>query len=174
MKLKTRITISFFIIILVPICLAGVAFVGFSKFKIKSIQEQYGIEGVAYDTLSSNLTLLNKMTQRIYDSIWQEAQRNPEAFTDKAYLKELNGKLVNQYSYLVARREKQVYFCGSSIEAVPQGELPAYGDSRVGSDSGIFMGEETHAFVKQIDFVFNNGDKGSIFIVTNADTVVPR
>lgn len=43
MKLKTRLSISFCIIIFVPIFLAVVFVIGFQKFQIKAIETTYGL-----------------------------------------------------------------------------------------------------------------------------------
>ena len=51
MRLKTRLTIAFFIIILVPVLMAGLAFVGFGNYQMRSIEESYDIDEVTYETL---------------------------------------------------------------------------------------------------------------------------
>lgn len=43
MKLKTRILVSFLIIILVPLVLCGILMLGFGMFQIKSIETRYGV-----------------------------------------------------------------------------------------------------------------------------------
>ena len=49
MKLKTRIVISFFVIILEPLICASVAFWAFSQHQLNVMEEQYGIENASYD-----------------------------------------------------------------------------------------------------------------------------
>ena len=44
MKLKTRLSISFCIIIFVPILLAAFVIFGFQKFHMRAIEQTYGIE----------------------------------------------------------------------------------------------------------------------------------
>lgn len=43
MKLKTRIFVSFLIIILVPLILCGIMMLGFGLFQVKSIEKRYGV-----------------------------------------------------------------------------------------------------------------------------------
>ena len=54
MKLKNRMVISFFVIILVPLILTGVAVAGFTMYQVWSLEKKYGIEGVTYENLSNN------------------------------------------------------------------------------------------------------------------------
>lgn len=51
MKLKNRMVISFFVIILVPLILTGVAVTGFTMYQVWSLEKKYGIEGVTYENL---------------------------------------------------------------------------------------------------------------------------
>ena len=44
MKLRTKLIITFLILILVPVLFTGTAFLGFSKYQINTIKELYGVE----------------------------------------------------------------------------------------------------------------------------------
>ena len=48
MKLKTRILISFFVIILLPLVLAGVALMGFTSLQLSNLERQYKIDEMAF------------------------------------------------------------------------------------------------------------------------------
>ena len=78
MKLKTRLTISFCIIIFVPILLAVFVIWGFQKFQIKAIETTYGIESGTYTYLTNPVQLLNQYTKRNYERLLKEASGNPE------------------------------------------------------------------------------------------------
>lgn len=69
MRLKTRLTIAFFIIILVPVLMAGLAFVGFGNYQMRSIEESYDIDEVTYETLSNSLQIVSKFTQSIFEEM---------------------------------------------------------------------------------------------------------
>ena len=74
MKLKTRIIISFFTIILVPLVFTSIAFVGFMRIQLASIRQEYNIQDATYESLSNNISLLNKMTRAVYNEIEQTAR----------------------------------------------------------------------------------------------------
>ena len=60
MKLRTRVIISFFITIFVPIILCGITFYLFSQYKVRVIGEQYGIENATYEMISNNTLVFCK------------------------------------------------------------------------------------------------------------------
>ena len=78
MKLKNRMVISFFVIILVPLILTGVAVTGFTMYQVWSLEKKYGIEGVTYENLSNNTMLLSKMTQKTFSTLEKTASSDPE------------------------------------------------------------------------------------------------
>ena len=175
MKLKTRLTIAFFVIIFVPVLMAAAAFVGFGRYQIKSIEESYGIDDLTYESFSNSLQMLSKSTQTIFERMQNEAEQDANAFLDTTYLENLNEELRGRYSYLIVRKEKVLYYSGSSgsITKLFQ-ELPEFGDVSQASDSGVYIGRDVKAFVKQVDMRFGDGDRGSAFIITSVNTMVPQ
>ena len=114
MRLKTRLTIAFFIIILVPVLMAGLAFVGFGNYQMRSIEESYDIDEVTYETLSNSLQIVSKFTQSIFEEMRGDANGNADVFLDTEYLAGLNDRLRERYSYLIVRREGVLYYSGSN------------------------------------------------------------
>lgn len=96
MKLKNRMVISFFVIILVPLILTGVAVAGFTMYQVWSLEKKYGIEGVTYENLSNNTMLLSKMTQKTFSALEKTASSDPEKLEDTAYLNSLNQDLTRE------------------------------------------------------------------------------
>ena len=76
MKLRTRVIISFFIIILVPIVMCALTFYFFVGCKAKIIGEKYGLANATYRTISNNTLLLNAMTSEEYEIGYGKAGRN--------------------------------------------------------------------------------------------------
>lgn len=176
MKLKTRIIISFFTIILVPLVFTSIAFVGFMRIQLASIRQEYNIQDATYESLSNNISLLNKMTRAVYNEIEQTARENPELLLSQSYLGQISVQLKNNYSYLIVREGEELRYNGvPEAVGLDQSLLPEYGDSGAGSNSGLYISDNsTHVLIKQIDFEFSDGELGSAFIVTKADAVVPQ
>lgn len=175
MKLRNRIIISFFVIILMPLILTGIAFMAFTTYQVNSIEEQYEIEGVTYENFSNNTVILSKMTQKIFDQMRNTALSTPEQMENMTYLDAINKELKTKNAYLLVRKGEKLIYTGSKVDdQVILSELPAHGDAVAGNDRGIYIGADIQALVKQVDFSFDDGEAGSAFIVIKADSIIPQ
>ncbi len=176
MKLRTRVIISFFVTIFVPIILCGVTFYLFSQYKVRAIGEQYGIENPTYEMLSNNTLMLDALTSREYKELYLKAQNGSADLENTEYLSNLNAKLVKDSSFLAVRKDDRIFFNGS--DSVKDEELldtlPDYVDSDAETESGIYFHSDEQEMVKQVDFTFSDGSDGSIFIVTRTDQIFPQ
>lgn len=173
MKLKTRFTITFLAMILVPIVMTLIAFCAFTQVQVKNMKEQYGIE-ITYEKLSDSTLMLNRMTQKAFDTLKEKAADDPAAFEDKSYLEELNAGLSQRYSYLLVRKADDLYYRGTTDDIGPLfSSLPAYGNLRLGSASEIYVGDQS-LIIKQVDFTFDDGSEGSAFIVTQTQAFMAK
>ncbi len=93
MKLKTRLTVSFCIILFVPILLAVVVVMGFQKYQFKTIETTYGLEAGNYRDLMNPLQLLNRYTKGNYEILMQKVSENPDHFLDPDFLNRMNEEL---------------------------------------------------------------------------------
>jgi signal transduction histidine kinase len=170
MKLKTRLTISFFIIILVPIALAGAVLCLISQYQIKSIEQNYGLKDVTYEDLSNSTKMLNRFAQAIYEEVQVKATVDPESFLDREYQEQLNKDLGVKYSYLIVRQEEEIVFTGitGQMDSI-QDELPSYG-----SGGSRYIGKDIQALVKQVDFQTSDGIRGSVFLITPIQNMIPQ
>lgn len=174
MKLKTRLTVAFCAVILVPILLFGAAIWGFSRYQIKSIERTYGID-FSLETLSNSIQFISQSTKEICEELRQEASEDADHFLDSAYLEEVNKKLEEKQSYLLVRKDGKVYYKGTdeNVDKLFE-ELPEFGDSTMIADGGTYIGRDVKALVKQIDLVFSDQSEGSAFIITMTSSVVPE
>ena len=175
MKLKTRIIISFFVIILFPLALTGIALMGFTSYQMRAIEEQYGIDGVTYQSLSNNTLILDKITHRAFSSLEETASNSPEELENTSYLDSINSELTGKNAFLLVRKGRELVYNGSGADVtILFEELPEYGDAMEESDRGIYIAADVQALVKQVDFQYPNGEEGSAFIIIQADAVIPQ
>ena len=114
MKLKTRIVISFFVIILEPLICASVAFWAFSQHQLNVMEEQYGIENASYDSLSNTAEVINSMTDDIAEELRETAKKDTKELENEDYLNQINGKLKEAHSYLLVREGNQIIYYGNA------------------------------------------------------------
>ena len=175
MKLKNRIYISFFVIVLVPLLLTGIAFWGFAVYQVRSLQKQYGIEEITDQNLSNNTYMLNKITQKLCASLQKTVETEPDKMEDFGYLDNINRELNEKNAYLVVRKGDVITYNKSGLDSrVIASELPMYGDMPGENDKGVYIGKDIQALVKQVDFEFPDDTEGSAFVMIRADAMVPR
>lgn len=175
MKLKTRLIISFCIIIFVPVLLACLVLVGFQKIQLKEIAKTYGIvEDGDYTYLTNSLQLLSRYTTGVCTDLVGVCKDNPQRLSDRDYLEAVNQELKDKYSYLIVRKDDSLVFKGAGENSVTEENLPDYGDGEADADSGFFLDGDMKVLVKQIDFVYSDGAEGSLFVVTETHSLIPE
>jgi len=175
MKLRTRLIIAFFVIILVPVIMTSIALVGFGQYQIKSIEEKYGVTDISYESLSNSLQIITRSTQKIYEEMQKQADVDADEFLNIEYLESTNEKLKSKYSYLLLQKEDDLYYTGTQEDISSLiAELPAYGEISNIVDSGVYIGDDIKSYVKKLDLNFSDGTKGTIFIITQAGNTIPQ
>ncbi len=173
MKLKTRLSISFCIIIFVPIFLAVVFVIGFQKFQIKAIETTYGIQSGDYSDLINPVQMLNRYTKKNYQMLLNVARQDPDRFLDTGFLEEKNRQLRQKYSYLIVRREDEIFYHGGG-DSLHAEVLPSYAENEPDPVAGFYIDSDEEVLLKQIDFTFTDKKRGSAFIVTDSCEILPE
>lgn len=171
MKLRTRLIVSFCIIIFVPVMLMGTAFWAFGKVQMNQIRQAYDISTDPYEYLTNSVWVLSRFTKTNYEELQQVAKENPEKLEDANYLARIEQELSGKYSYLVIRKDEAIVYSG---EEDIQVKLPAYDEEEDTGKSGTYLYGEEECLIKQIDFVYPDGAKGSMFIVTAMEKMLPE
>lgn len=176
MKLKNRLIIAFLTIILIPVVLSVVMIMVFGRYQIGAIEKTYGITGTTVESFSNPMQVLARLTEKPYHELRNLIDEEPEKMMDAACLEEFNQKLLEKKSYLLVRREDTLVYIGTNSESSRKvlEQLPEYGEEEVASENGMYMGGDVQALVKQIDFFYAGGEKGSAFIVTDVSNVIPE
>ena len=174
MKIKTKLIISFCIIIFFPLLLAGMVTIAFCNFQVQVIEQTYGIRNADAYSIMNSVQILSRYTANDFEEIKRMAQSNPSRLTGEAYLNEKNEELKQKSSYLVVRKDNEIVYNGAeNNEAVLQA-LPEYGTTDPDTGTGIYTDSDAQILVKQIDYVSEVGEQESVFIVTSMDGSVPE
>ena len=174
MKLRTRLIVSFCLIIFVPVLLAVATVWGFGQYQMKAVRQIYNMDGSAYDYFINSFKVLSHFTKKDYEKLQKVAAETPEKLEDAAYLDQINLELEEKYSYLILRRDKELIYIGKEKETFPEENLPEYDSDAIQSaGSGFYIEGDEQALVKQIDFTFPGGEPGSAFIITAMEQILP-
>lgn len=174
MNIKTRLAVAFVTITVVPIALFYIAVVGLTNYQGRTFQKTYGLSE-QIDLLTGNSTqVFNRMTQAIQQKIQKAVIEDPGRFEDTEYLDLINEELKKKYSYLIVRRDDMIEYSGSPEGEALKNILSPYGEYDAGISGGFYMDGEQQHLIKQIDFLYPDEQKGTLFIVTNVGEYVPE
>ena len=174
MKFRTKLIITFLIVILLPILLSGIAFIAVGAMVSYNSDLNFQIEISDDSTLSDSLASLSNTTNMMYIRLENIAEEDERRLEDKAFLEDLNEEASRVSSYIVVRKGTEEYYTGNEeMSGRFFSRLPAYGFESKDSNSGFYY-NDMQKLVKQIDFVFSDGNEGSLFLVTRVNSVVSR
>lgn len=174
MKVKTKLMISFCIIIFVPIFLMLLVVYGFWNFQVKAIEQSYGLKESASYSLTNSVQLLNRYTAGDYEKMQTTSKNAPDSFEEAAYQNDLNAQLDEKCSYLIVRKGNKIIYNGGRDNQDVLDFLPDYGTTEADSQTGTYIDADDEILVKQVDFQFTDDNKGSAFIITSTKSVVPE
>ncbi len=175
MKLKQRLIIAFFVMILIPVVLFTVSGSAIMKYQVNAMQESYNVETDTVQMFVNPMQILSRLTKDAWKNIGLQAQQNPERFHEIEYLESLNGELEAKCSYLVIRKGNRYEYIGNEEEFESLKDMmPEFDSGGDQIEGGYFISSDNPALVKQRDFYFDDGQEGTIFVITAADTLVPQ
>lgn len=181
MKLKTRLIIAFLVIILVPFLLFSVVFWGFTKFQKSAIERNYGVS-VSVENISDSIRLIGQTTQGIFERLEEQSQSDPQQLLQDSYLDQINGELLVRHSFLLVRRNDELFYNGSGEDVSRLFHaLPRFRSFSSTPDGGSYIGKDIRMFVKQLDVEIPDGgeessdsDEISIFVVSSVSEIVAQ
>ena len=176
MKLSTKLKISFFIMIILPIMLCCLTIGILMKHQVKSISEYYGIDDVSViANMYTPISLLAKMTTSMYIEMRDEAVEYPNLFENKEFLNGYAEKAHIKLSTLIVRKNGEIIYSTAKMkESELYQMLPDFGDVENNSDSGTYYGGTFQSMVKQLDFSDINNNHFSVSIVTSVKQIIPQ
>lgn len=171
MKFKTRLVITALSIILVPFLLTVAAFL-----LIGSRIEDAEAGILDRDGASFTYTIENysEITEEILENVKEEMAVHPERLEDKSYLDEITSDLRDKSSFIIVRKDNEIYYTGNHNAARKIFQiLPEYGNEMPNAETGYYY-NDMKKLVKELDFRFSDGSKGSFFIVTSISSLISK
>lgn len=175
MKFKTRLVITFLTIVLLPSVLALTAFVCIGGYLTKS-QEELGIQSKDYDVLIDPAQASQRMSNEIFFKVNEVLQNEPEMIESKEMWKSLNEEVSDRASYLLVRKGHQLFYAGNEQAAGMIFDiLPSFHAENVerNQNRSIYY-DSMKKLVRQMDFLFPDGEEGSLFVITRGNTAFSK
>lgn len=174
MKFKTKLVITFLAIIILPLILMVLAFFYIGMTIVHNSDLSYGIDNTKYSTISDSLSSFSGTTDELYETIVKTAEENAMQLEDREFLSQVNANAYKLSSYLLVRKNNEIFYSGNEMAAERIFDrLPAYGSQSQDPNSGYYI-NDMQKLVKQVDFVFSDGEKGSVFLITRVSSVISK
>ncbi len=173
MKFKTRLKVTFVSIIVLPLLLTAMAFVVIGIY-LMNAQQGIGLQEMNYNVMSENLQEFTMNTDEAYFILQEQARLDSRKLEDKAYLEHINTEVSRKSTYLIVRKNNELYYTGNepATRAIFD-KLPGYGDKALAEETGYYY-NELEKYVKKIDFRFSDGSEGSVFVVTKMHSLISK
>lgn len=178
MKLKDKLMLSFCIMIILPLVLCTILFVGILNIQVYSLSKAYDMDvtDLDLDKMYVPVILYGSITDNIYGRMSEVADKTPLKFNDEEYLDALSSDLKTKLSDLIVRKNGNITYNTTGMES---GEinrlLPAFTDNGDEIYTNVaFRGDDNQKLIKQIDFKDYADNCYSVSIVTNLNQVMPQ
>jgi signal transduction histidine kinase len=175
MKLKDRLFTAFFIMIAMPVLLLAITACTIISLQMNSIQKSYDVEGGTVQIITNPIQILNRLTRGTYNEIKLAVSKTPEKLEDEAFINTLNNELLDKYSFILVRKDGKFVFVGNKEKLGKIEEnLQEFGKNNTDVDGGTYIGGKHPFLIKAQDFYFSDGGEGTIFVITDLNTLVPQ
>ena len=173
MKFRTRLLVTFISIIVLPLLLTIMAFMMIGIY-LMSVQKGIGLQELNYAMMSDSVQEFTSNTDKAYYILLEQLEKDSTKLEDKEYLEYVNSEVSRQSTYLIVRKDDEIYYTGNEAAAkVIFPKLPEYGRPSLEEETGYYY-NELEKYVKQIDFRFIDGSQGSVFVITKMNSLISK
>ena len=177
MKLKTRLKISFCTLIVVPMILFILILLLVMNYQVTTVNNTYHIdnEDTDYESLYNPVRFFGRLAEEISTEIDTTLKEHPSNIENIDYLTDIGNRLVKKASYIVVRKADNIEFStlpDSYDDIISM--LPEYGGEAVEPHAFTYSGGDYERITRQMDFIYPNGSKGSVFVITPIKKVTPQ
>ena len=168
MRFRTKLLITSLAIVVIPLILAFASYLALGRYLVGEQQAAKLSPLVDYNMVSDPGGTFAEMTDELVKEIAINMIKNPFILEDLNYLEDLDSRVAGRYSFLVVKKGKDIYYVANRERAREViGVLPGYGNGI----EGIYYTSTKH-LVRQLDFSFSDGSKGSLYFISGIGTAM--
>lgn len=172
MKVRKKLTVTFILIVLIPLVLVFLVTKLYTYVQTKDLEETYEFESShsAYE----NIVFFNKYLSKVYTSTRDEINKNVDNLKNIEYIEEINEKLEKENSFIVLKEQDNVIYVGKNkvdkvVETIKNNKV---------SDKNIYLvtlinGEKKY-LIKQLTFETREKRINNVYVVTEFDSLIPQ
>lgn len=175
MKIRNRLIMAFIIIIGLPILLIATTTGTIMYYTVNAVKEDYEIDTNTTQILTNPNYLIHDAVNALFGEIKSIIRNTPDDLLRYEFADSLNERLKKKSSFMVVFQEGEVQYIGSKkkYESIKE-HIYDMVALQAEEDNGVYMDEDQPLLIKKTSFLFGDGSKGVICIVTNLETFLPQ
>ncbi|MBQ8247407.1 MAG: HAMP domain-containing histidine kinase [Lachnospiraceae bacterium] len=168
MKLKTKLWITFIIIVVLPILLTTIAYLVIGATVVLGMRDTYGEDSISFSFASNPASAYDEIISDHYEVIEEYAATAPSKLEDKEFLAQMDESLNEVAAFLVVKKGQTLYY----VSAESQYDPVIHQLTDLADTDFEYYFKDIRRLVKKADFTFEDGSQGSIYLVTKVNSMV--
>lgn len=168
MRFRTKLLITSLAIVVIPLILSFGTYLALGRYLVHKQQVGQFSTAIDYGMVSDPGGTFAEMTDDLVKEIAINMFIDPYILEREEYLEELDSQIASRYSFIIVKKANDIYYVANRERAKAViSELPGYGNGI----EGIYYTPSRH-LVRQIDFSFSDGSKGSLYFISSIRTAL--
>lgn len=168
MKLKTKLWITFIIIVVLPILLTTIAYLVIGATVVLGMRDTYGEDSISFSFASNPASAYDEIINEHYETLEEYALSDPSKLGNKEILAQMDESLGEVSAFLVVKKGDSLYYVSAESQYDPViHQLTDIADTNL-----EYYFKDVRRLVKKLEFTFEDGSQGSIYLVTKVNTMV--
>ena len=168
MRFRTKLLITSLAIVVIPLILSFGTYLALGRYLVHKQQVGQFSTAIDYGMVSDPGGTFAEMTDDLVKEIAINMFIDPYILEREEYLEELDSQIASKYSFIIVKKANDIYYVANRDRAKAViSELPGYGNGI----EGIYYTPSRH-LVRQIDFTFSDGSKGSLYFISSIRTAL--
>lgn len=172
MKLNTRLWVTSVTIIILPVLLTTIAYLVIGLSVVFTMRDTYGEDSIGFSFASNPASAYNEIIDEHYEQLEIYAKENPAQLEDKIFLSEFDASLQEVSAFLIVKKEQSMYYVSAETQYDPI--IQKLTDLSTESEGTMleYYFNDIQRLVRKVDFTFEDGSTGRIFLVTKVNYMV--
>ncbi|MBE5823212.1 MAG: HAMP domain-containing histidine kinase [Butyrivibrio sp.] len=168
MRFRTKLLITSLAIVVIPLILSFGTYLALGRYLVHKQQVGQFSTAIDYGMVSDPGGTFAEMTDDLVKEIAINMFIDPYILEREEYLEELDSQIASKYSFIIVKKANDIYYVANRDRSKAViSELPGYGNGI----EGIYYTPSRH-LVRQIDFTFSDGSRGSLYFISSIRTAL--
>ena len=168
MRFRTKLLITSLAIVLLPLFLSFGTYLALGRYLVYKQQAQQFSAVVDYGMVSDPGGTFAEMTDELVKEITVIRFSDFFILEDMSFLEDLDSQIASRYSFIIVKKDNEIYYVANRDRGKQViSELPGYGNDI----EGIYYTPSKY-LVRQYDFPFSDGSKGSLYFISGIRTAL--